>query len=140
MNSPETPKLTVDCVVIDRDDHSILLIKRKYQPFKNFFALPGGFVDLNESCESACIRELSEETGLLITKDNLKLIGVYSNPGRDPRRSTVSISYMTLFDRGSQELYAGDDALDAQFESKWKEFEIAFDHKQIIFDAINNLK
>ena len=140
MNSPETPKLTVDCVVIDRDDNSILLIKRKYPPFKDCYALPGGFVDLNESCENACIRELKEETGLLIEKNFLKLIGVYSNPGRDPRRSTVSIAYMTLFDKGSQELHAGDDALEAKFESKWKEFEVAFDHKEIILDAVNNLK
>ena len=75
-----------------------------------------------------------------INKNYLKLVGVYSNPRRDPRRSTVSIAYMTLFDKGSQKLHAGDDALDPKFESKWKEFEVAFDHKEIILDAINNLK
>ena len=84
----ETPLLTVDCVVFQGD--RIVLIRRGCEPFKGEYALPGGFVDIGESVEDACIRELKEETGLDVKKDSLKLIGVYSKPGRDPSKHCLS--------------------------------------------------
>ena len=82
----KTPLLTVDCVVFNGD--SVLLIRRAFEPFKGFLALPGGFVDIFESVEMACVRELKEETGLEIDAASLQLVGVYSDPNRDPREDS----------------------------------------------------
>ena len=90
MSAPKTPLLTTDCVVRDANSR-VLLIRRKNEPFKGAYALPGGFVDIGETVEAACRREVREETGLNV--DALRLIGVYSDPGRDPRGHTVSVAY-----------------------------------------------
>ena len=87
----KTPLLTVDCVVFY--EKSVLLIKRKNSPFKNHLALPGGFVDIGETVEKACLRELHEETNLKLKLSDITLLGVYSNPDRDPKRNTIIISY-----------------------------------------------
>ena len=88
--SYQKPSLTVDGIILK--DEKILLIKRKNDPFKDMWALPGGFVEYNEKCEDAVVREVSEETGL---KTNIKKIfGVYSDPSRDPRGHTISIIYI----------------------------------------------
>tara|TARA_Y100000022_G_C13245297_1_gene374469 strand:- start:1438 stop:1869 length:432 start_codon:yes stop_codon:yes gene_type:complete len=127
----ETPLLTVDCVVFK--GNRIVLIRRGCEPFKGEYALPGGFVDIGESVEDACIRELKEETGLDVKKDSLKLIGVYSKPGRDPRRHTVSIAYLGEADLNTLE--AGDDAASVELVEDWVSKNIAFDHMKIIKDA-----
>ena len=127
----ETPLLTVDCVVFK--DNRIVLIRRGCEPFKGEYALPGGFVDIGESVEDACIRELKEETGLDVKKDSLKLIGVYSKPGRDPRRHTVSVAYLGEADLNTLE--AGDDAASVELVEDWISKNIAFDHMKIIKDA-----
>ena len=127
----ETPLLTVDCVVFK--GNRIVLIRRGCEPFKGEYALPGGFVDIGESVEDACIRELKEETGLDVKKDSLKLIGVYSKPGRDPRRHTVSIAYLGEADLNTLE--AGDDAASVELVEDWISKNIAFDHMKIIKDA-----
>ena len=82
MPFPKTPALATDCVVIDAEER-LLLIRRGHPPFKGKYALPGGFVDVGESVEDACRRELREETG--VKAGRLELIGVYSDPWRDPR-------------------------------------------------------
>ena len=86
----KSPKLTVDGILLKKGE--ILLIKRKNPPFKNSWALPGGFVEYGEKTEDAVLREFFEETGLKTTIK--KLIGVYSDPDRDPRGHTVSIIYL----------------------------------------------
>lgn len=125
------PSVTTD-IVIDYKDQGIALIERKNEPFKGFWALPGGFLDAaKESARTGAAREAREETGLNIQSEDLTLLGVYSDPGRDPRGPTVSIAYYVKVAEG--ELRAGDDA------SKAKPFkqipsQLAFDHHKILRD------
>ena len=129
--SPHFPTrpVTVDCVVIK--DGAVVLIRRDHEPFKDHYALPGGFVELNETVEDACKRETHEETGLVIT--NLKMIGVYSEPSRDEQRHTVAVAF--LADADLSTLNAGDDAASVALVHGWRDLPLAFDHKQIIEDA-----
>ena len=131
MALPKTPSLTTDCVIRD-DERRIVLVRRKYEPFKGAFALPGGFVDIGETVEAACRREVLEETG--ITIGALHLVGVYSDPGRDPRGHNVSIAYATLV-AGAPQPRAGSDAEAAMWVEDWRNLDLAFDHGRIIADA-----
>lgn len=135
MEFPATPALTVDCVVIDAGER-VLLIRRKNPPFKGAFALPGGFVDVGEPVEDACRRELLEETGVAARK--LVLLGVYSDPGRDPRGHTCSVAYLTRV--GRVEARAGDDAADVQWVPLSSRPLMAFDHGKILQDARRRLR
>src|SRR6185295_11396353 len=92
MPLPRTPLLTVDCVVVDRRGW-LLLVRRGQPPFRGMRALPGGFVEIGETVEQACRRELREETG--VRAGRMRLIGVYSDPGRDPRGHTCSVAFLT---------------------------------------------
>ena len=92
MDKPATPLLTVDAVILYNNKKDIVLIKRKNPPFKNGYALPGGFVDVGETVEDACIREALEETNIKVKI--IKLIGVFSDPKRDPRGHTVSVAFL----------------------------------------------
>ena len=127
----KTPSVTVDCVVFDERDR-LLLIRRRNPPFAGQFALPGGFVDPDETTEDAARRELLEETGLEARA--LRLVGVYSKPGRDPRGWTISIAYLVRADEGAP--IAGDDAAAVEFRSDWRELPLAFDHNEIVRDAV----
>lgn len=128
----KNPALAVDCVVFN-EAGELLLIQRKNDPFKGMYALPGGFVDYGESTEAAALRELQEETGVKATE--AKLIGVYSDPNRDPRGHVVSAAYLIEFPSGA-EVQAGDDAATVQFVKEWKSLEFAFDHRDIIRGAV----
>jgi 8-oxo-dGTP diphosphatase len=130
MPFPATPALTTDCVVFDERGH-VLLVRRKYEPFKGSYALPGGFVEVGETVEDGCRRELKEETGLEVGA--LRLIGVYSNPNRDPRGHTCSIAYLARI--GRAEPRAGDDAAAAEWVADWRAEALAFDHAQILANA-----
>jgi 8-oxo-dGTP diphosphatase len=131
MALPKTPLLTTDCVMFDRDGR-VLLIRRKNEPFKGAYALPGGFVDIGETVEAACRREVLEEVG--VTVSALQLVGVYSDPGRDPRGPTVSVAYLSrLPDTPSPK--AGSDAESAEWVKNWRALDLAFDHAKIIADA-----
>jgi 8-oxo-dGTP diphosphatase len=135
MPFPATPALTTDCVVFDERGY-VLLIRRKYEPFQGSYALPGGFVEVGETAENGCRRELMEETGLDVGA--LRLIGVYSDPNRDPRGHTCSIAYLARIAR--VEPRAGDDAAAAEWVSDWRAQTLAFDHAQILTDAEKLLK
>jgi 8-oxo-dGTP diphosphatase len=124
------PNITVDAVI--RKNQNILLIKRKNNPFKDKWALPGGFVEYGETTENAVIREIKEETGLHTTIK--QLLGVYSEPKRDPRGHTITIVYLLEIING--ELKAGDDAGDAKFFNLNDLPELSFDHKKIIHETI----
>ncbi len=130
----KNPKVTVDAVIIREE--RILLIKRNKNPFKNKWALPGGFVEYGEKVEDAIIREVLEETGLKV--EIKKLFGVYSNPGRDPRGHTITIVYLTNVIGG--ELKSDDDTCDAKFFELEKLPKLAFDHNLIINNVIGWLK
>ncbi len=128
--APVTPALTVDCVVFDADDR-LLLIRRAHEPFTDRYALPGGFVEVGETVEAAALRELREETG--VDGRIERLIGVYSDPARDPRGHNVSVAFLVNSAGGAAR--AGDDAAAAAFMANWEELSYAFDHAQIIADA-----
>jgi 8-oxo-dGTP diphosphatase len=122
-------------VVFDRQDR-LLLIRRKHAPFVGAYALPGGFVDVGETVEAACRRELLEETGVIATK--ITLIGAYSDPKRDPRMHTCSLAY--LVKARKYLAIAGDDADEVEWVVDWKRVAVAFDHRRIIADAARLLK
>ncbi|MCK4459201.1 MAG: tRNA (N6-threonylcarbamoyladenosine(37)-N6)-methyltransferase TrmO [Methanosarcinales archaeon] len=127
-NMMSTPALTVDAIILHQQ--KIVLIKRKNPPFKDHYALPGGFVDVEETVEDAARREAKEETGLDI--DIIRLVGIYSDPARDPRRHTVSACYLA---EGSGTLQAGSDATCAELFDQNLLPELAFDHGRMIADA-----
>ncbi|MGD2246969.1 MAG: NUDIX hydrolase [Candidatus Methanofastidiosia archaeon] len=124
-------RLTVDGVIVE--EGKILLIERGNEPYKGLWALPGGFVEYGETTEKAVVREVKEETGLLCNIK--KLVGVYSDPERDPRGHTVSIVYMLT--GGTGDISAGDDAVKARWFPVDKLPEVAFDHSIIIKDALS---
>ena len=131
MGMPKTPLLTTDCVVFDSGAR-VLLIRRKNEPFKGAYALPGGFVDIGETTEAACRREVLEETGIAV--GGLQLVGVYSDPSRDPREHTVSVAYTICLPK-MQSPQAGSDAEAAEWVKDWRNRKLAFDHAQIIAAA-----
>ena len=130
MPKPKTPLLTVDCVVFDAIGR-VLMIRRKNPPFQGDLALPGGFVDIGETVEEACRRELVEETGVKVSR--IKLVGVYSDPDRDPRGHTCSAAFATRV--GSAKAIAGDDAASIEWVANWRRASLAFDHRRIVADA-----
>src|SRR5919106_428549 len=105
MAKPKTPLLAADCVVFDTRGR-VLLVRRKFPPFQGRYALPGGFVEVGERVEDAARRELEEETG--VKAGRLQLVGVYSDPKRDPRGHTCSVVFVTQI--RSVKALAGDDA------------------------------
>jgi 8-oxo-dGTP diphosphatase len=131
MGMPKTPALATDCIIHDAA-RRVLLIRRKNEPFKGSFALPGGFVDIGETVEDACRREVREETGIEV--GDLHLVGVYSDPKRDPRGHTVSVVFLTRL-TGNEVPRAGDDAEAAEWVEDWRRHRLAFDHAQILADA-----
>ncbi len=130
MPAPKTPLLATDCVVFDRRGR-VLLIRRGRPPFEGRYALPGGFVEVGEPVEAACRRELEEETGIKVRA--LKLIGVYSDPKRDPRGHCVSVAFLARVT--SAKPSAGDDAATAEWVKDWRGETLAFDHAKILADA-----
>jgi 8-oxo-dGTP diphosphatase len=128
--APKTPPLATDCVVVDARGR-VLLIRRGHPPFKGRYALPGGFVHIGESVEDACRRELLEETG--VKAGRLELVGVYSDPKRDPRGHTCSAAFLTRV--RNPVARAGDDARAVEWVADWSGLELAFDHAKILSDA-----
>jgi 8-oxo-dGTP diphosphatase len=131
VTAPKTPLLATDCVVFDGAGR-VLVIRRKNEPFKGAFALPGGFVEIGETVEAACRREVLEETGVAVGK--LRLVGIYSDPERDPRGHTVSVAYATLVQEATSPR-AGSDAAAAEWVLDWRNAGLAFDHAVIVADA-----
>jgi len=134
------PNLAVDCVVfgLDEEDLKILLIRRKLPPFEGKWALPGGFVQMDETLEQAAKRELKEETGV----QNLYLEQLYTfgTVDRDPRERVVSVAYYALVNLRDYELRAATDAQDAAWFAVVDVPSLAFDHTEIVTVALKRLK
>jgi len=130
MPAPVTPALTVDAVISD-PNRGVVLIRRRNPPFQGHWALPGGFVEVAETCEAACRREAREETGLEV--EVVALLGVYSDPGRDPRGHTVSPVFLCRATGGT--LAGADDAADARWFADLTGMRLAFDHARVLADA-----
>lgn len=122
------PAVTVDAILISKQN-SVLLIERGREPNEGLWALPGGFVDMDEELETACRRELEEETG--ITIGELKQFKAFGAVNRDPRHRTISVLFYAFTD---EELIAcaGDDAAKAQWFPLEQLPKLAFDHQQIL--------
>lgn len=128
MAGPETPKLMVDVVI--PSEEGTVLIRRGSDPFEGQWALPGGFAEVGETVETAAVRETAEETGLAV--ELARLIGVYSDPERDPRGHNVSIAFLARVVGG--DLVAASDAAEVAVLDP-DSVELAFDHGRIIADA-----
>ena len=127
--------LTVDAIVysITGSEIRILLIQRGKEPFKDKWALPGGFVDMDETLENACRRELKEETGLEVAE--LTQFKAFDKVDRDPRGRTISIVFYTKIEKIT-EVRGNDDAAKAEWFKVSDMSSLAFDHKEIIEDFI----
>ena len=153
----ERPSVTTDIVIFtidDKDELNLLLIKRGGFPYKDKWAIPGGFLEVGkESLDEAAARELKEETGV----DNVFLNQLYTfgSPNRDPRTTVISVAYMALVPKDKLNIQAGDDASDAKlFKIRYdingitfhsddiilSESDLAFDHSEVIRTAITRLR
>ena len=128
------PAVTADCVVIANEKTpKVLLIQRGIEPYKDRWAFPGGFMNMDETTEECAIRELMEETGLKV--EELKEIGSYSKVDRDPRGRTITVAYLAIVDKPT-EVKGNDDAAKAEWFSISELPPLAFDHDEIIMDAL----
>ena len=128
------PAVTTDCCIFayHNGELSVLLIRRGIDPYKGHWALPGGFMRIDETAEQCALRELREETAYVA--DSVRQFHTYSNPGRDPRERVVSIAFYALVKMGA--VFGGDDADEARWFPVLELPELAFDHSEIVHDAL----
>jgi 8-oxo-dGTP diphosphatase len=132
--------ITADMVVIGHDPTglpSVLLIERGHAPYAGHLALPGGYVETNETFAQAAVRELAEETGVTVTPDRLHQVGIYDTPDRDPRGRVVSVAYLAVVADRPLAVGADDAAM-----ARWVRLDtlpihadLAFDHAEILAAA-----
>lgn len=128
------PEVTGDCIVITKEENpKILLIQRGDNPYKGCWAFPGGFMEMDETTEQCAIRELKEETGLELSGP--RQIGAYSKVDRDPRGRTITVAYLFMVDEPLP-VVGLDDAANAEWWPLSDLPELAFDHKDILADAL----
>lgn len=131
------PSVTVDLVVFRLADDAlrVLLVRRKQEPFAGYWAIPGGFLDLDEPADEGALRELREETGLSQV-DLLAPIGFFAGVDRDPRGRVISLAHAGVVREPSLEIQGGDDAAEARWMDPRELETLAFDHKQILGHAL----
>ena len=128
------PAVTADCVVITKEEQpKVLLIQRGADPYKGCWAFPGGFMNMDETTEQCAIRELEEETGLRVS--DVHQIGAYSKVDRDPRGRTITVAYLAIIDEPVA-VCGQDDAANAEWFPLSALPELAFDHAEIMRDAV----
>ena len=135
----KNPAPAVDFLISKDENSKILLVRRKNDPFKGMLSIPGGFINEGETAENAMIREAKEETSLVV--EPIAILGVYSDPQRDPRMHTISVTFITRIVQGSEN--ARDDAaalqwinIEDELDGLIQSQQIAFDHSKIL----NNYK
>lgn len=131
------PAVTADCVLFCRDGQQlkVLLIERGNDPYKGCWAFPGGFMNMDETAEQCSLRELHEETGLVI--EQVRQLGAYSAVDRDPRERVITVAFYAVIDQ--LPVQGGDDAAQAQWWPLDALPPLAFDHSQILHDALQRL-
>ncbi len=136
MGTPRTPLLAADGLIRDADGR-VLLIKRRNPPFQGAWALPGGFVEVGEDPRDACVREVREETALVV--EIARLGGFYGRPGRDPRGHTASAVYVVRIVSGEPK--GGDDAEEARWfrPEELASTPLAFDHRDVLAELLDGV-
>ena len=144
------PAVTVDIVICTAELSNVLLIQRKHAPFEGCWALPGGFIEMEETLEAAALRELEEETG--VSDISLIEVGVFGDPRRDPRGRVITVAYAAILQESALNIKAGSDAsavswfstalFDETCESNPANTRprLAFDHAKIIRKALKKLR
>ena len=144
------PAVTVDIVVCTGELSDVLLVQRKHAPFEGCWALPGGFIEMEETLETAALRELREETG--VSEVALTEVGVFGAPFRDPRGRVITIAYAVVLEEPTLSIKAGSDASavawfstapfdpTCELNAATKVPRLAFDHAKIIRKALEKLK
>ncbi len=135
------PALTVDCVIFGLHEGSklkVLLIERAHEPYSASWALPGGFVEMDENLEQAALRELEEETG--VKNVFIEQLYTFGDPGRDPRGRVISVAYYALVNLAEHPVRSASDASKVHWFEIDRLPELAFDHAQIMQVAINRLR
>ena len=134
------PAVTVDIVIftVEAGDLKVLLVKRAQEPYRDRWALPGGFIRLDESLRRAAWRELKEETG--VAAGFLEQIGAFGRPDRDPRERVISVAYFALLPRDRLTIQPASDAKDARLVNVDELPELAFDHARMLRYARERLK
>jgi 8-oxo-dGTP diphosphatase len=140
MSRYERPSVTVDVLMMSlrQRDLQILLIKRRSWPYEGMWAIPGGFINIDESLETAAKRELQEETG--VQDVYLEQLYTFGDPVRDPRTRVITVVYFALLDSERLQVKAASDATDVGWFSVYELPLLAFDHQQIIEYALNRLR
>ena len=137
MSKYKIPSLTADIFIFDKD-FNFILIKRLNDPYKDCWALPGGFVEYGESVETAAIREAKEETSIDV--ELIDLVNVYSKPDRDPRGHTVTVAYTAKGDLSVRKADSDAKEIDIFSLDEIDDIDIAFDHRQIINDCLKKAR
>jgi 8-oxo-dGTP diphosphatase len=137
----ERPSVTVDVVIftlINQELH-VLLVQRRRWPFEGFWAIPGGFINMDESLEAAARRELEEETG--VRDVYLEQLYTFGDVGRDPRTRVISVAYIALVRADRQKIRASEESTDVRwFPVSSLPEQLAFDHDQVLAYAIGRLR
>jgi len=137
----ERPSVTADVVIftLRNQDLQVLLIKRAHWPYEDYWAIPGGFAQMDESLEETALRELREETG--VTDVYLEQLYTFGDPGRDPRTRVITVAYIAVAPADQIEPRAGSDAAEARW---WPMYalpsKLAFDHADILDYALTRLR
>jgi 8-oxo-dGTP diphosphatase len=133
------PAVTVDVVIVTREKKPrVLLVRRKHEPFEGCWAIPGGFVEMEEPLDAAARRELFEETGVKMKR--LVQLHTFGDPYRDPRGRNISVAYLAVVNADDLQPCAGDDAAEVGWFALARPPRLAFDHKDILAVARRYLK